>query len=245
MSPQSKDQVQLFDLLFGTSWEDPESDRRALAIRSGETLMSVTSGGCNTLTLLLEDPAKIYAVDINPSQSYLLELKRAAILCFDEQELRAFLGLTPSNHRIQSLDRLRGELSKAALAYWTARPEMVRRGVIRAGRYESFVSLFSRAVRITQGKRRVDGFFDCETVEQQREYFDSRWNTPQWRLLFKLLANKRTLAKRGLTGNYFQVRRRRNLICGQLPAACEKSPSRHPDPVKLLHCTISSRRILE
>ena len=204
MSVQSKDQVALFDLLFGKSWEDPESDRRALAIRPGDTLMTVTSGGCNTLTLLLEDPAKIYAVDINPSQSYLLELKRAAILRFDQEELHAFLGLTPSEHRIQSLNRLHGDLSEAALSYWTARPEIVRRGVIHAGRYESFVRLFSRAVGIIQGKRRVDGFFRCETLDQQREYFDSRWNTPQWRLLFKLLANKRMLAKRGLTGDYFK-----------------------------------------
>lgn len=204
MSVQPKDQVALFDLLFGMSWEDPESDRRALAIHPGDTLMTVTSGGCNTLTLLLEDPAKIYAVDINPSQSYLLELKRAAILRFDAEELYAFLGLTPSKYRNQSLGRLRDDLSEAAFSYWTARPELARRGVIYAGRYESFVRLFSRVVGLMQGKRRVDGFFRCETLDQQRAYFDSRWNTPQWRLLFKLLANKRMLAKRGLTSDYFK-----------------------------------------
>src|ERR1700688_4517816 len=71
MSVKSQDQVELFDLLFGMSWEDPESDRRALAIQPGETLLTVTSGACNTLTLLLEDPGKVYAVDINPSQSHL------------------------------------------------------------------------------------------------------------------------------------------------------------------------------
>ena len=204
MSVQSKDQVALIDLLFGMSWEDPQSDKRALAIRPGDTLMTVTSGGCNTLTLLLEDPAKIYAVDINPSQSYLLELKRAAILRFDEKELHAFLGITPSDHRMKSLARLRGDLSEAAFAYWTARPEIARRGVIYAGRYESFVGLFSRAVGIVQGKRRIDALFRCQTLDQQREFFDTRWNTPQWRMLFKLLANKRMLAKRGLTADYFK-----------------------------------------
>src|SRR5580658_2307917 len=80
MSVKSQDQVELFDLLFGMSWEDPASDRGALTIQPGETLLTVTSGACNTLTLLLEDPGRIYAVDINPSQSYLLELKRAAVL---------------------------------------------------------------------------------------------------------------------------------------------------------------------
>jgi len=46
--------------------------------------------------------------------------------------------------------------------------------------------------------------FRCGTLEQQQEYFDRKWNTVQWRLLFKLLANKRVLAKRGLTADYFR-----------------------------------------
>ncbi len=97
MSVQPQDQVKWFDLLFGMSWKDPASDRRALSIEPGDTLITVTSGGCNTLTLLLEHLAKIYAVDINPTQSYLLELKCAAIRRFDGEELRAFLGLTSSD----------------------------------------------------------------------------------------------------------------------------------------------------
>lgn len=204
MTVQPEEQVELFDLLFGMSWEDPESDRRALAIRSGETLMTVTSGACNTFTLLLDDPVKIYAIDINPTQSYLLELKHAAIRRFDDDQLHAFLGLTPSDQRIQSFHQLCGDLSEAARAYWATRLDKVQGGIINAGRYESFVRLFSRAIRIVQGKKRVEGLFRCETLKHQQAYFDAEWNTVQWRLIFKLLANKRMLAKRGLTGDYFK-----------------------------------------
>jgi S-adenosylmethionine-diacylglycerol 3-amino-3-carboxypropyl transferase len=204
MSAKSQDQVELFELLFGMSWEDPASDRRALAIQPGETLMTVTSGGCNTLTLLLENPAKIYAVDINPAQSYLLELKCAAVRRLDNEALHAFLGLSPCESRVQMFELLRGDLTKAAVDYWVARAEVVRRGVVKAGRYESFVRLFSRAVAVIQGKKRVEGYFRCETLEQQQEYFDRKWNTLQWRLLFKFLANKRVLARRGLSADYFK-----------------------------------------
>ena len=159
MSVKSQDQVELFDLLFGMSWEDPASDRRALTIQPGETLITVTSGACNTLTLLLEDPGKIYAVDINPSQSYLLELKRAAVLHLDYDELRAFLGLVASDQRLQVFERLRGDLSEAALRYWTSKADAVRRGVVNAGRYESFIRLFSRLLGVMQGKKRIDGLF--------------------------------------------------------------------------------------
>jgi S-adenosylmethionine-diacylglycerol 3-amino-3-carboxypropyl transferase len=199
-------QVTLFALLFGMSWEDPESDRRALAIRPGETLMTVTSGACNTLTLLLEDPGKIYAVDINPFQSHLLELKRAAILHLDYDDLRAFLGLTPSTPegRLEVFERLRPGLTEPAATFWSARPEALAKGVTNAGNYESFIRLFSRALHLLQGKKRIAGLFHCETLEQQQAYFDSTWNTRRWRLIFKLLANKHVLARRGLTVDYFK-----------------------------------------
>ena len=207
MSVKSREQVELSDLLFGMSWEDPASDRRALAIQPGETLITITSGACNTLTLLLEDPGKLYAVDINPSQSYLLELKCAAVRHLDYEELRGFLGLAPFTQRLQVFERLRGDLSEAALRYWTSKPEAVRKGVINAGKYESFIRLFSRFLGLMQGKKRIDGLFRCETLEQQQDYFDRKWNTVQWRLLFKLLFNKRMLAKAWADCGLLQVRR--------------------------------------
>jgi S-adenosylmethionine-diacylglycerol 3-amino-3-carboxypropyl transferase len=204
MGVKTRDQVQLSNLLFGSSWEDPASDQRALAIKPGETLMTVTSGGCNTLTLLLEDPGKIYAVDINPSQSYLLELKRAAVRRLSCEDLRAFLGFAPSTNRIETFHTLGSELSENAQHYWSGHQEAVRKGVIHAGKYESFVRLFSRLVRAIQGRRRIEGLFSCRSVAEQQSYFDRKWNTPQWRLLFKLLVSKRILAKRGLTADYFK-----------------------------------------
>src|ERR1700712_1303956 len=204
MSTKSQDQVNLSDLLFGMNWEDPESDRRALSIQPGETVTTISSGGCNTLTLLLENPGKIYAVDINPSQSYLLELKRAAIRHLDHDELRGFLGLNPSPGRLQTFERLQGDLSEAALAYWVSKSDAIRCGVIHAGKYESFIGLFIHLLRVLQGKKRIDGFFQCTSLEEQKAYFDERWNTFQWRLLFRLMINKRMLAKRGLTADYFK-----------------------------------------
>jgi S-adenosylmethionine-diacylglycerol 3-amino-3-carboxypropyl transferase len=198
------DQVELSQLLFGMSWEDPASDVRALTIRPSDIVVTISSGGCNTLTLLLEDPARIFAIDINGSQSHLLELKRAAIRRLEYQELWAFLGLTPSDARMQTFQNLQNDLSPAARQYWTTNPEAVRLGVAYQGRYESFIQKFGRVLSIVQGKKRIEGFFQCETLEQQRQYFDKKWNTPQWRLLFQLAFNKRMLAKRGLTADYFK-----------------------------------------
>ena len=204
MTVSAHDQVELSQLLFGMSWEDPESDRRALRIAPGETVMTIGSGGCNTLTLLLENPAKIFAVDINPSQSYLLELKRAAIRHLNYGDLRAFLGVDPANNRLTTFAQLQSDLSEPARIYWTAKSIAIEHGVIHQGRYESFIQKFVGFLKFAQGKKRIEGFFACSTLEEQRRYFDKRWNTMQWRLLFKLAFNKRMLAKRGLTADYFK-----------------------------------------
>jgi S-adenosylmethionine-diacylglycerol 3-amino-3-carboxypropyl transferase len=204
MGVKSQHQVELANLLFGMSWEDPSSDRRALAIELGDTVTTISSGGCNTLTLLLDNPAKIYAVDINASQSYLLELKISAVRHLEHEELLAFLGLAPSEGRVRVFESLAGDLTAEALAYWTSNADAVQKGVVHTGRYESFIAKFIRFLGVVQGKRRIENFFHCESIEDQRAYFENVWNTFQWRLLFKLAFNKRMLAKRGLTTDYFR-----------------------------------------
>jgi S-adenosylmethionine-diacylglycerol 3-amino-3-carboxypropyl transferase len=204
MGVKSQHQVELSNLLFGMSWEDPSSDRRALAIEHGNTVTTISSGGCNTLTLLLDNPAKIYAVDINASQSYLLELKIAAVRHLKHEDLLAFLGLAPSESRGRVFESLAGDLTAEAFAYWTRKADAVQQGVVHTGRYESFIRKFISFLGVAQGKRRIENFFRCASIEDQRVYFEKVWNTFQWRLLFKLAFNKRMLAKRGLTADYFK-----------------------------------------
>ncbi len=229
MPTDTRNQVDLFHLLFGRSWEDPAADARALKIIPTDTLLTVTSGCCNTFTLLLEDPARIYAVDINPTQSHLLELKSAAIRHLAPDELLAFLGFTPSTTRPQTFERLSPDLTPAAREYWLGQPKAIANGVIHAGRFETFVSLFARLVRLVQGRKRIDGLFACTSLAEQQAFFDRHWNTPQWRLLFKVLVSKRVLNKR-MSVDYFKfddgsasfaesfLRRARRAIC-EIPLA--------------------------
>jgi len=200
----SPGQVALSELLFGMSWEDPESDRAALQIRPGQTLLTISSGGCNTLSLLLEDPAQVYAIDINASQSHLLSLKCAAIRQLDAADLAAFLGLAPSERRLEIFDALAPRLDPAAAAYWQARRDVIAAGVAQQGRFERFLKRFRGFLRLIQGKRRLEGLFESNSADEQRRYYSERWNTFQWRLLFRLAFNKRVLARRGLSSDYFR-----------------------------------------
>ena len=204
MSAARPGQVELPELLFGMSWEDPESDRIALRIQPEDSRVTIGSGGCNTFSLLLENPRQIFAVDINSCQSHLLELKRAAIRRLDFEDLHAFLGLNPSAKRTDMFESLAADLSAPALAYWRSRPSAIRSGVVYQGRYEQFLRYFRGLLHLTQGRKRIDGLFQTRSLEEQSDYFDRTWNTLQWRAIFHLLFNKRVLARRGLSADYFK-----------------------------------------
>ena len=48
-------------------------------IQPDDVVVSLTSGGCNLFDMLLDGPAKVVGVDVNPCQTYLVLLKKVAI----------------------------------------------------------------------------------------------------------------------------------------------------------------------
>lgn len=198
-----KDQVNLFKLVFTQNWEDPESDHAALRIKRNDSVMAITSGGCNVLGFLLFDPAVIYSIDINPAQSYLLELKIAAIKALDFEEFISFAGLREPDKHMHLYEKLKPLLSEEAVLFWSRHDELLTKGFIMTGKYERFIKLAGRFINMLQGKKRVLGLFTAKSKKEQEAYFDMVWNTKRFHYLFKILFNKRMLAKRGLVADYF------------------------------------------
>ena len=70
-------------IIFNCCWEDPLLDIEALQINDNDNILCITSAGCNILTYLLQNPKHIYAIDVNPCQNALLQLKIAYIKQLD------------------------------------------------------------------------------------------------------------------------------------------------------------------
>ena len=79
-------------LVYNTCWEDPAVDRQALQLTSNDTILVITSAGCNTLDYALQAPRRIHAVDANPRQTALLELKIAGIRGLDFEDFFLLFG---------------------------------------------------------------------------------------------------------------------------------------------------------
>jgi S-adenosylmethionine-diacylglycerol 3-amino-3-carboxypropyl transferase len=197
-----KKKVELQELLFALSWEDPALDRAAMPMQ-GARVATVCSGGCNALTFLLDDPAHVLAFDYNPTQVWLLELKAAAFRSLAYEEVLEFFGVRASKDRARLLARAAQGISTPARAYWDRQQWVVERGLLTGGRYERFVRLFQTLLRAIHGKRKLLSLFDDRTRDERAAFYDAQWDTVVWRLLFKTFFNKRVLARRGLSADYF------------------------------------------
>ena len=200
---EGKNQVPIFKLVFAQNWEDPESDQAALKIKSGDTVFAITSGACNVLGFLLSDPEIIYSVDINPAQSFILELKIAAIKALDFEEFIAFAGLKEHADRTTLYDKIKPFLPGESQAFWETQYKIIKDGFFMNGKYERFIRLAGKFINTLQGKRKVSLLFADKSKQEQESYFDNVWNTKRFHYIFKIIFNKYMLARRGLVADYF------------------------------------------
>ncbi len=174
-------------LIYNTCWEDPAVDRLALNIGSDDTILVITSAGCNTLDYALAGPRHIHAVDANPRQTALLELKLAGIrrLQFDDFFALFGEGRHPRFDQIYR-DTLRQDLSPFAQQFWDgAGPWFSRRNPRNTFYFHSLsgrvATLFRHYVDLQpQLRSAVDELVDAKSLDQQRDICDSRIAPRMW-----------------------------------------------------------------
>ncbi len=64
--------------VYNQIWEDPRVDLEALRLDKDSRVLTISSGGCNALNYLLDNPESITAIDLNRNHIFLLNLKKAA-----------------------------------------------------------------------------------------------------------------------------------------------------------------------
>jgi S-adenosylmethionine-diacylglycerol 3-amino-3-carboxypropyl transferase len=106
-------------IIYNVSWEDPRLDCELLDLGPTDTILMLTSGGCNVLDMLLEGPARVVAADLNPRQNALLELKVVAIKQLThDQFFQLFAKSNEALFRELYPTHLRPHLSASALEFW-------------------------------------------------------------------------------------------------------------------------------
>ena len=168
------------EYIYAFTWEDPRVDHRLLKIGEEDVILCITSAGDNVLDYLLGGkPRRIHAVDLNPNQTHLLELKVASFQALSYADFWQLFGVGKHpRFRELLISRLSPFLSSRALQYW-----LVNSSVFTAhrghGLYESGGS--GNALRLVRwllwslGLREdVEKLCKAKTLNEQREVWHSK-----------------------------------------------------------------------
>ncbi|MDD2742113.1 MAG: BtaA family protein [Rhodocyclaceae bacterium] len=182
-------------LVYNTCWEDPAVDRQALDLGPDDSVLVITSAGCNALDYALQGPRKIYTVDANPRQTALLELKIAGIkkLPFDDFFALFGSGFHPDIRNIY-FEKLRTELSAFAQRYWDRRISWFcsDHGSFYFHGLAGFVARgFRSYFRLRpQLARPISALFAAENLESQREIYDNHVAGELWTPVINWVLNR-------------------------------------------------------
>lgn len=166
-------------LVYPQIWEDPEVDLEALELTADCHLAVIASGGCNVLSYLTGDPARITALDLNTAHIALNKLKIAAALHLPGwPDFFRFFGAADTRANITAYERhIRPHLDETTRAYWERRRFGFGRQRISAfarnfyrygllGRCIGFGHLVARCYGVNPR-----GLLSAKTIDEQRDYF--------------------------------------------------------------------------
>jgi S-adenosylmethionine-diacylglycerol 3-amino-3-carboxypropyl transferase len=159
------------ELRYSTVWEDHRLLEHGLDLRSGDDLLVIASAGDNVLNLLLRQPRRLIAIDVNPAQIALAELHVAAISSLDHTELLQLLGWTSAapEVRVGLYERVRRRLADASRAWWDDRVTTIDAGIVHAGRLERYIGGFrERYFADPRDRARVDAMLSATDLAAQR-----------------------------------------------------------------------------
>ncbi len=189
---------------YAQCWEDADILLAGLDIQPGDTCLSIASAGDNAIALLLGDPAKVIALDMNLSQLHCLELRVAAYRILSHPELLELIGSRPSADRIALYRRCRSELGPSARAFWDASEPLIAKGIGAAGKFERYFQLFRAwALPFAHSQRRVRQLLAEKPAPDRRTFYDQKWDTWRWRLLFRVFFSRFVMGRLGRDPSFF------------------------------------------
>ena len=178
-------------LVYNTCWEDPQCDRVALELGADDTLVVITSAGCNILDYALEAPKELHAVDVNFRQNALLELKLAGIRELDFETFFALFGkgrLTSWKEVYPA--RLRRHLSPDSSRFWDKFGKFFDGSKKRSFYFRGSSGTFARVLnfyldRVAKGRTAVDRMLATDDLEEQKRIYFETFKPRVWRKLLR------------------------------------------------------------
>ena len=200
-------------IVYSQCWENPVVAAEGLHLGPEDDLLCLTSAGDNVMALSLRQPRSIIAIDFSAAQNALLELKLAALRKLSWYEYVAFLGARPSFDRVSVYrDKLRGELRDEVRAYFDGQEPQLARGIIHAGRFQRYLSLFRTVMLpLVHGRAVVEEAMTISDRDARDQYYRRVWDNKRWRILFTTFFGRAVMARLGRDPAFFKYVDRKNI----------------------------------
>ncbi|MDD3799651.1 MAG: DUF3419 family protein [Novosphingobium sp.] len=169
-------------LVYPQIWEDPEADMAGLDIRDSDHVVTIASGGCNALSYLTADAAKITALDLNRTHVALGRLKRTAMRHLPDYAhfRRFFADADQAANRAAYFAHVAPHLDATSRRYWESRDLLGRKrigifakGAYRYGLLGTFIGFAHLLARLHGENPRE--ILDARGKEEQRAHFEQRF----------------------------------------------------------------------
>lgn len=184
------------NLVYNTCWEDPRLDREALQLTDKDRVLVITSAGCNALDYALAGPAHVHAVDMNPRQNALLELKIAGIRHLQFEDFYKLFG---NGHHAQAAKLyqsvLRPELNAWSQTYWDRWIKFFDNPK-RSFYYRGTSGAFARMIRfyidrVARVRPEIDALMAAPSLSEQAAIYESI-RDKFWRRSLRFALNRDT-----------------------------------------------------
>ncbi len=205
MRSEAEEKADFTRIRYAQCWEDADILVPALAIKNGETVVSIASAGDNTFSLLSQGPAKVYALDLSAAQLACLDYRKAAYACLNYEEFLQAIGVRATHHRLALYHRLREEMAPSNRDYWDQHLDWVQSGIVGVGKFENYFNIFStKLLPLVHSTKRIDQMLKGGTKAERVKFYEETWNNQRWKLMFKFFFSRQVMGRLGRDPSFFE-----------------------------------------
>ena len=191
---------------YSNCWEDADILIEALDPKNRHCL-SIGSAGDNSFSLLAAGAKHVTITELNPAQIACIQLRIAAYRNLTHRDFLKLLGecnATPEE-RVDLYNLCIPHLDEATRAYWNHFIESIKIGFGRIGKFENYFTLFrDKLLPWVHSRKLTDELLTVRTQYERDVFYQQKWNTWRWRLLFKFFFSRFVMGRLGRDPAFFK-----------------------------------------
>lgn len=167
------------EYIYAFTWEDSRVDQRLLKLGPEDVVLAITSAGDNILSYALQSPARIHAVDLNPNQNHLLELKVAAYAALPYADFWKIFGEGKHpDFRSLLISRLSPHMSSRSYQFWLNNAHIFTkrgsRGLYETGGSRHAIKVVRVLATLLGFRNDIKNLVEAKTLNEQREIWGKK-----------------------------------------------------------------------